>query len=215
MALQKDGKIIVSGLFPWQYKGATVSNIFRLNADGSLDQSFNVGQGPNSVVNISLIQPDGKIVAFGYFSLWGGNPASRVVRLNTDGSLDTSFTPGSGFDNSILTAALTPDNKIYAGGYFGSFNGVPVPHLTRLDPNGTQDATFNPILPGTLNPVSSLVVRSDGKVTVKGSWERSEEHTSELQSPDHLVCRLLLEKKNTYRCILRQGRCIVHGGVVC
>src|SRR5258708_18244342 len=28
-------------------------------------------------------------------------------------------------------------------------------------------------------------------------WERSEEHTSELQSPDHLVCRLLLEKKKT------------------
>src|SRR5207244_8580653 len=26
-------------------------------------------------------------------------------------------------------------------------------------------------------------------------WDRSEEHTSELQSPDHLVCRLLLEKK--------------------
>src|SRR5947208_12791701 len=37
-------------------------------------------------------------------------------------------------------------------------------------------------------------------VTVKGSThfnytDRSEEHTSELQSPDHLVCRLLLEKK--------------------
>src|SRR5258708_27251802 len=29
------------------------------------------------------------------------------------------------------------------------------------------------------------------------TW-RSEEHTSELQSPDHLVCRLLLEKKKTY-----------------
>src|SRR5258708_23484297 len=28
------------------------------------------------------------------------------------------------------------------------------------------------------------------------SFQRSEEHTSELQSPDHLVCRLLLEKKN-------------------
>src|SRR5258708_17723355 len=28
--------------------------------------------------------------------------------------------------------------------------------------------------------------------------ERSEEHTSELQSPDHLVCRLLLEKKNRF-----------------
>src|SRR5258708_27008381 len=31
---------------------------------------------------------------------------------------------------------------------------------------------------------------------------RSEEHTSELQSPDHLVCRLLLEKKNTH-CLSR------------
>src|SRR5207244_11450569 len=28
---------------------------------------------------------------------------------------------------------------------------------------------------------------------------RSEEHTSELQSPDHLLCRLLLQKKNTNR----------------
>src|SRR5258708_16206126 len=31
---------------------------------------------------------------------------------------------------------------------------------------------------------------------VPGIYKRSEEHTSELQSPDHLVCRLLLEKKN-------------------
>src|SRR5207244_8654650 len=44
--------------------------------------------------------------------------------------------------------------------------------------------------------------------TFSGEWRnsltrtslaRSEEHTSELQSPDHLVCRLLLEKKNMYR----------------
>src|SRR5258708_9851153 len=31
----------------------------------------------------------------------------------------------------------------------------------------------------------------------RGNDRRSEEHTSELQSPDHLVCRLLLEKKNS------------------
>src|SRR5258708_17652317 len=38
---------------------------------------------------------------------------------------------------------------------------------------------------------------------------RSEEHTSELQSPDHLVCRLLLEKKNKpvrQRCPVRWCR---------
>src|SRR5258708_25581234 len=34
-----------------------------------------------------------------------------------------------------------------------------------------------------------------------GALLRSEEHTSELQSPDHLVCRLLLEKKKTVKSI--------------
>src|SRR5258708_1734176 len=41
------------------------------------------------------------------------------------------------------------------------------------------------ILPLIIGQVTRGVVR----------WIRSEEHTSELQSPDHLVCRLLLEKK--------------------
>src|SRR5438876_7828070 len=35
-------------------------------------------------------------------------------------------------------------------------------------------------------------------VTSIGAYTRSEEHTSELQSPVHLVCRLLLEKKKQY-----------------
>src|SRR5258708_23648463 len=36
----------------------------------------------------------------------------------------------------------------------------------------------------------------DQSATGQMTRKRSEEHTSELQSPDHLVCRLLLEKKN-------------------
>src|SRR5947208_6911382 len=37
---------------------------------------------------------------------------------------------------------------------------------------------------------------ASGRAQGPGRWKaRSEEHTSELQSPDHLVCRLLLEKK--------------------
>src|SRR5258708_28743925 len=41
-------------------------------------------------------------------------------------------------------------------------------------------------------PTFRLALERSGMTTK----ERSEEHTSELQSPDHLVCRLLLEKKN-------------------
>src|SRR5258708_26503823 len=47
--------------------------------------------------------------------------------------------------------------------------------------------------------------------TATTAWERSwaiarsEEHTSELQSPDHLVCRLLLEKKKKQENIAKHG----------
>src|SRR5438876_8525624 len=43
----------------------------------------------------------------------------------------------------------------------------------------------------------------------KGSEIRSEEHTSELQSPVHLVCRLLLEKKNMASIKLIQASAIL------
>src|SRR5258708_17415812 len=41
---------------------------------------------------------------------------------------------------------------------------------------------------------------------ITGKGGRSEEHTSELQSPDHLVCRLLLEKKKEHRA--QHRRCV-------
>src|SRR5258708_24135948 len=47
--------------------------------------------------------------------------------------------------------------------------------------------------------MSDVFVEFARDVVARGACEigmRSEEHTSELQSPDHLVCRLLLEKKN-------------------
>src|SRR5947208_3944116 len=46
--------------------------------------------------------------------------------------------------------------------------------------------------------------RADEVGVARNIFLRSEEHTSELQSPDHLVCRLLLEKKNTPQCSVQQ-----------
>src|SRR5258708_12083364 len=47
----------------------------------------------------------------------------------------------------------------------------------------------------TLTAVSRPDPKAAAPPVVSGARGRSEEHTSELQSPDHLVCRLLLEKK--------------------
>src|SRR5258708_23746534 len=51
---------------------------------------------------------------------------------------------------------------------------------------------------GPLRPAASTkptVGRKETQRKTQQKLRRSEEHTSELQSPDHLVCRLLLEKK--------------------
>src|SRR5258708_20993492 len=45
---------------------------------------------------------------------------------------------------------------------------------------------------------------------VKVVFTRSEEHTSELQSPDHLVCRLLLEKKKNTNYRNKAHTCAAH-----
>src|SRR5256885_7238834 len=45
-------------------------------------------------------------------------------------------------------------------------------------------------------PIQNDLLPHDGWISMKASPPRSEEHTSELQSPCNLVCRLLLEKKN-------------------
>src|SRR5258708_24920105 len=65
-----------------------------------------------------------------------------------------------------------------------------------------QDAKIiTPPAETTAAPILLLVVGETARSESFGlnGYERSEEHTSELQSPDHLVCRLLLEKKNNIK----------------
>src|SRR5438552_7096450 len=56
-------------------------------------------------------------------------------------------------------------------------------------------ATVAPSGPATRYPMNATVITTGPGVITVAFIGRSEEHTSELQSPDHLVCRLLLEKK--------------------
>src|SRR5258708_24916594 len=62
---------------------------------------------------------------------------------------------------------------------------------SRAGEPGEQRSVFDRI------PTPVAAPAENGVGPVRAKQNRSEEHTSELQSPDHLVCRLLLEKKNT------------------
>src|SRR5690606_15315912 len=97
LAIQSDGKIIIGGSFT-SYNGTTKNHIARINANGSIDNTFNVGTGFSSFSQIKNIQlqSDGKIIVVGEFTSYNGTSRSGIVRINTNGSIDTSFNPGTG-----------------------------------------------------------------------------------------------------------------------
>jgi uncharacterized delta-60 repeat protein len=166
IVLQEDGKILIAGNFT-AYNGIPRNRIARLNPDGSLDTSFDPGTGASSTVNTVSLQSDGKIIIGGQFTTYNGTPRIRIARLNADGSLDTSFTPGTGANSTISTLIYQPDGKIIITGQFSTYNGIPRNRIAKLNADGTLDTSFN-LGSGANNTVSTAVQQPDGKIIIGG-----------------------------------------------
>jgi uncharacterized delta-60 repeat protein len=167
-AVQADGKIVIVGTFT-SYSGTARNRVARLNPDGTLDNSFNPGTAANGAVYAVSIQADGKIIVGGTFSTFNGTTINRIARLNIDGTLDPSFTPGGGFNNNVWATSIQSDGKIIVGGQFTSFNGVARNRIARLNTDGTLDATFNPGSAAN-NTVYATTIQADGKVLIGGDF---------------------------------------------
>ena len=167
LALDDDGKVVVVGGF-WQVNGKDRRCIARLNADGSLDEDFNIGTGSYSAVRSIVRQPDGKFIIGGEFTSFNEVAAGRLARLNPNGSIDATFATGTGAGNSVFALALQPDGKVLVGGIFTNFAGTTRLGLLRLNSNGTLDPSF--AAPFKMS-VRAMVLQPDGKVIVGGSFE--------------------------------------------
>jgi len=144
-AIQNDGKILFGGSFQ-SYNGTPINRIARLNTDGSLDASFNVGTGASDNVDEIIIQNDGKILIGGYFNSFNGVISRRLARLNSDGSLDTTFNVGEGvgtnFSQSIRSISIQDDNKIIIGGSFAQYQNQACNSIARLNSNTLSNSVF-------------------------------------------------------------------------
>ena len=128
--LLPDGRILIGG----DFTGVNFTNRLyaaRLNADGSLDTSFN--SSPNSPLLAIKAQPDGKILIGGSFFMVNGLPRRGYARLNENGSTDLSFNHGYGANAAIRKITLQQDGRILLGGDFFYINGIGVIGLARLD----------------------------------------------------------------------------------
>ena len=167
-SLQPDEKVLIAGSFT-AYNGTATNHVARLNSDGQLDPSFNTGSGTNGEVWSTLVQPDGKILIAGDFTSYDGINRHRIARLNTDGSLDSSFDPGNGANNDVWTMALQPDGKVLVGGDFTVFNGLIQNRITRLNPDGSLDASFD-TGSGSDGTVLSFALDSSGRILIGGNF---------------------------------------------
>jgi len=95
-----NGQILVGGVFTLMGSNS-VHNIALLNPDGSFDPNFQSAIGADDYVSSMTVQSDGKILVEGAFTSFDGQIRNRVVRLNSDGSLDPSIDFGTGANNFV------------------------------------------------------------------------------------------------------------------
>ena len=168
IALQAGNKTLLGGSFT-TFNGNSQNRIMRVNNDGTKDASFAIGTGFNDSVKSIAVQNDGRLVVGGSFTQYNGQISNFLIRLNTNGTRDTSFALGTGFNNTVNAIQIQPDGKIIVGGSFTSFNGAQQNYLVRLNGDGTKDPNF--ISSTAFNEkVNSISVQSDGKIIVGGKF---------------------------------------------
>ncbi|RZL16826.1 MAG: T9SS type A sorting domain-containing protein [Pedobacter sp.] len=75
-----NNKLLVGGRFT-NFNGIARRNLVKLNADGSLDTSFNYLSGPNYDVNSIALQPDGNFILTGQFLSYNGVGRNRIAKV--------------------------------------------------------------------------------------------------------------------------------------
>ena len=177
------GKVLIGGAFT-HYNGTNLNYIARLNADGSVDTTFNPGSAANGTVNAIAIQLDGRVLVGGSFFQFNGVPLNRIARLNADGSLDAGFTAaiGTGVNNTVLGIALQADNRIVLVGQFTQVSGLTYNRIVRLLSTGALDTTIN-FGDGANSDVDAMVIQpANGMIVIGGAFTQFND-----QSYNHLV----------------------------
>ena len=174
IAIQSNGQILLGGDFT-TWNGTTVNRIVRLNSDGTRDTTFtsNVGSAANQEISAIAVQSNGQILLGGRFTTWKGVFTIRLVRLNSNGTLDTGFDDQSGIsaNDEIAAIAVQTNGQIVLGGYFDTFDNAAASYVVRLNSNGARDTAFSSNTANSLDgPVLSIALQSDSKIVLGGSF---------------------------------------------
>lgn len=146
-------------------------------SDGTLDTTFNVGgvgfdrEANPKNTNAIAIQADGKILVGGNFTSYNGVTANRLIRLNTDGTIDNTFVTGTGIPTwTVNVIHVLPDGNILVGGSFALYNGETVSNLIKLSSIGALDTAFTSNLGTLVGQVLDIKPLADGNIVATGQF---------------------------------------------
>lgn len=176
-----DGKILLSGIFTL-FNGITKNRILRLNIDGTIDNAFNMGVGMplgDQPFNIK-VSSSGKIFVMGGISTYNGSACSQLIKLNSDGTIDNTFSTGTGihcsvvgFSPAVQDIDFLSNGKIIVIGTFNSYDGHTCGSIARINADGTFDTTFNVGGAGfNVTQLNALKIKilSSGKILISGHF---------------------------------------------
>lgn len=171
LVAQPNGKLLMAG-------GWTNPVIARLNANGSVDPTFNFDpsfgraseEAEYSTFTSLVLQPDGRILAW---ELANNQRATfqRIARFNLDGSLDPGFRIVflvSSTDYLPQSLDLLADNRVFISGSFMAVNGSARPGAALLHLDGSLDTQMD--FTGFDGQVHCAAVGSEGKLLVGGNF---------------------------------------------
>lgn len=207
LAVQPNGKILFLYFF-----SDYLFHFVRLNADGSVDGSFSeatlapidltvdypvvfdpyAGQllqppggawSATAILRDAHVQSDGRIILCGQFTSYNGVPARGLVRLEPNGTIDSTFAIGGGaqWTQTTETSSFFPfvesieeqvDGKLLIAGTFEAFNGTTLPGIASLNSNGTVDASFAPVAKRQkfASGSAKLARQADGSFLLSGPY---------------------------------------------
>lgn len=153
--MQDDGKIIIVGRFS-RYNGQAVSNIARLNTDGSLDPGFGGAGADNNIGSIRYNAVSQRFMVAGGFNTFDGVQREGLVMLKPDGTIDEQFRATAKLPSTYYSCAQQLNNgMIVVNGSFQSYGGVHRSGFMVLDKTGALATGYNNVadFSGYLNKV--------------------------------------------------------------
>jgi uncharacterized repeat protein (TIGR01451 family)/uncharacterized delta-60 repeat protein len=166
LSLQANGSVLIGGEFA-SVNGTNRNYVARLGTNGVLDATFDTSNGPNGPVLALAVQGDGRVIIGGEFTSVGGISRNHIARLNADGSLDTTFDPAAGADDTVYSIALQSDGKVLLGGAFKNVQTLSRNRIARLNSNGVIDLNFTPGA-GADDTIYSITLQPDQEIIIAG-----------------------------------------------